>query len=886
VTTLAGMSGIQGRADGAGTAAQFSSPISLAVDRSGNVYVADKYNHAIRKITAASVVTTLAGSTGTAGSADGAGAAARFNRPSSIAIDRSGNLFVADRGNATIRRITASGVVTTLAGTAGSMGRTDGVGSAARFGYPFAIAVDGNGDVFVSDMFNVGSSRLPHYVHSLRQITGDGMVSTLATSLSAPLLGGIGFDSSTGLAVDGNGILFIASPGNRVILKVTADGTVTTFAGAMYEGSAVDGPIGSARFSAPIGLARDDQGNFFVSDLNSLRKISAGGLVTTLAGRLAGSPSVDGTGGLARFDRPRGVAVDGGGNLFVSDNQNCTIRKITARGVVTTVAGLAGSRGFVDGTGSAARFLGPGALAVDRSGTLFVTDAHSIRRITPDGRVTTLAGASGDAGSTDGTGSAARFFGPAGLAVDGSGNLWVADDGNSTIRKISPSGEVTTFAGAAGRSDSRDGVGGAARFSRPMGVAIDRDGNLIVADQGVSYAIRKISPEGVVTTLAGAFGQSGIADGIGSAARFVSPQGVAADGDGNVFVVDDRTIRKIAPGGVVTMVGGGGFPYFLGNMDASGRSAQFGYLPGIAVDGAGNLFVTDADNNTIRQGAPALLPARLINFSILTALAGVETMTVGTIVGGAGTAGTKSLLARAVGPSLAAFGVTGRHDDPSIEFYAEQTKRHENDDWAGAPELVASFARVGAFPFAGPTSKDAALSVAAVAPGNTTLRISGRGPTGGLVLAELYEAQPAAALTPTTPRLVNASVLKDLGAGLTAGFVIDGVGTKTVLVRAVGPSLAAFGVMDALADPQLELFDGQLRSIAANDNWIDYVVPGYSYYDFFRVAFSQVGAFPFSGAAVKEAALVAMLTAGNYTVQVRSADGTSGVVLVEIYELP
>jgi hypothetical protein len=276
----------------------------------------------------------------------------------------------------------------------------------------------------------------------------------------------------------------------------------------------------------------------------------------------------------------------------------------------------------------------------------------------------------------------------------------------------------------------------------------------------------------------------------------------------------------------------------------------------------------------------------LINFSILTALAGGETMTVGTILGGAGTRDTKSLLARAAGPSLAAFGVTGLLTDPRIEFYAEQTKLHENDDWAGVPDLIASFARVGAFPFSGPNSKDAALSLAAVAPGNTTLRISGNGPTGGVVLAELYEAQPAAALSPTTPRLVNTSVLKEIGAGLTAGFVIDGVGTKVVLIRAVGPSLAAFGVTGVLADPKLELFDGQSRRIAANDNWIDYVVPGYSYADFFRVAFTQVGAFPFSGAAVKEAALVVMLTAGSYTVQVRSADSTTGVVLIEVYELP
>ena len=237
--------------------------------------------------------------------------------------------------------------------------------------------------------------------------------------------------------------------------------------------------------------------------------------------RTGSNPGADGTGSAARFYFPNGVAVDSAGNVYVADTNNYTIRKITPSGVVSTLAGLAGSPGSADGTGSAARFNDPYGVAVDSAGNVYVADTgnNTIRKITPSGVVSTLAGLAGSIGSADGTGSAARFFQPYGVAVDSAGNVYVADTNNNTIRKITPSGVVSTLAGLAGSFGSADGTGSAARFYYPEGVAVDSAGNVYVADTG-NDTIRKITPSGVVSTLAGLAGSIGSADGTGSAARF------------------------------------------------------------------------------------------------------------------------------------------------------------------------------------------------------------------------------------------------------------------------------------------------------------------------------------------------------------------------------
>ena len=323
-------------------------------------------------------VTHLAGSLGGPGSVDGTGTAARFNTPWAVAVDAFGNVYVADLNSSVIRKMTPGGVVTTLAGMAGSTGSADGVGAAARFFQPMGLAVDSAGTVYVADTYN-----------------------------------------------------------------------------------------------------------------NTIRKVSPAGVVTTLAGRPGGgatsSMPTDGTGAGARFFLPQGVAVDAAGIVYVADTGLHTIRKITPAGVVTTIAGKQLTEGYADGTGASARFNDPVGIVVDSAGNLYVSEGsswdgsdttnHTIRKITPDGTVTTLAGAAGQTGSSDGPGTIARFNMPKGMGVDAAGVLFVADFGGNTVRKIAPDGYVTTLAGSAGTTGSTDGTGSAARFYRLSGVAAGPEGS-------------------------------------------------------------------------------------------------------------------------------------------------------------------------------------------------------------------------------------------------------------------------------------------------------------------------------------------------------------------------------------------------------------------------
>ena len=330
---------------------------------------------------------------------------------------------------------------------------------------------------------------------------------------------------------------------------------------------------------------------------------------TTLAGLAYNRGTLDGAGNAARFYNPEGVAVDASGNIYVVDNQNCTIRKVSPAGVVSTFAGAAGVPGSADGTGAGASFRFPVGIAVDSAGTLFVGDSGNgtIRKITPTGVVTTLAGTAGASGTADGTGPAARFSNPAGLAMDSGGNLYVADSGNQTIRKVTPAGVVTTLAGTPGVRESGDGAGAGAGFSRPIGVAVDAAGNVYVADTD-NQTIRKVTPAGVISTVAGVAGYWGSADGTGPGARFYYPEGVAIDGTGNLYVADSSNceVRKVTAAGVVTTLAGSAQAY--GSVDGTGAGARFQNPFGIAVDAAGNVYVTDLSGNTLRKGVASGAP--------------------------------------------------------------------------------------------------------------------------------------------------------------------------------------------------------------------------------------------------------------------------------------
>lgn len=330
------------------------------------------------------------------------------------------------------------------------------------------------------------------------------------------------------------------------------------------------------------------------------------GTAVTVAGTAGTNGSANGTGVGATFDGPLGVAVDSTGNVYVTDSNNNTIRKIAPSGTVavevSTLAGTAGTTGSADGTGAAASFYQPSGIAVDTSGNIYVADTlnGTIRKITPGGVVTTLAGTPGTVGSSDGTGAAASFDRPNGLAVDSLGNVYVADFGNNTIRAVSPAGAVSTFAGTPGVRGSADGTGAAASFYQPSFLAMDSASNLYVTDSG-NNTVRRITPAGVVSTVAGTAGIAGSSDGSGPGASFYGPTGIALDASGNIYVADcyNYTIRTIlSPNVVITIAGTVGI---FGSDDGTGSSAAFYCPSGLAADYAGNIYVADFKNDTVRR---------------------------------------------------------------------------------------------------------------------------------------------------------------------------------------------------------------------------------------------------------------------------------------------
>ena len=549
-------SGIFGAAGdgGSATAAQLNFPNAVAVDSSGNVYIADRDNHRIRRVTPGGTITTLAGgSSGYAGDS-GPVALAQFYYPSGVAVDASGNLYIADRDNHVIRKIAAGGIVSTVAGnsTYGYSG-DGGAATAAQLNTPNGVAVDGAGNLYIADTNN----------HRIRQVTPAGTISTVAGTQGNSFSGDGGPATNANLfapysvAVDSSGNVHIADTADYRVRKVDPAGTISTFAGnGLYRFAGDGGPGTSAQLSSPRVAVTDAAGNIYIADnANSrVRKIAPGGAITTIAGTgVYGYSGDSGPATLAMLRYPSGLALDSGGNLYVSDQDNHRVRKIDASGVITTVVGT-GAAGFAGDAGpaTAAQLNSPHAIASDAAGNLYIADTNNrrIRKVTPGGTITTVAGSgtsgySGDGGSA----TSAQLRAPWGVAVDGAGNLYIAERDNHTVRKADPSGTITTLAGTGSYGCSGNGVAAASStFYQILSVAADSAGNVYFADE-FCHRVRKVTPAGVAVTVAGT-GSSGFSGDGGPArlAQLRNPHSVWVDSAGNLYIADayNHRIRLVS----------------------------------------------------------------------------------------------------------------------------------------------------------------------------------------------------------------------------------------------------------------------------------------------------------------------------------------------------
>ena len=655
LTVVAG-NGIDGFSGDGGpaTSASLLGPGDVAVDAAGNLYIADTFNHLIRKVSSDGMITTVAGGGACCDLGDsGPATSARLNRPTGVAMDLAGNIYIADQFNDRIRKVSPGGIITTVAGN-GEFGFSGdgGPATSASLRSPRGVVVDSAGNLYIAC-----TSRI-------RKVSPGGTITTVAGGRFLGFAGDGGpatsasLDSPSGVAVDGAGSLYIADTRNQRIRKVSPGGIITTVAGsgdvdpgtfAVPGGFSGDGgPATSALLNRPIGVVVDLAGNIYIADSGNrrLRKVSLSGTITTVAGNGFFKFFGDrGPGTAASLHRPSGVTVDPAGNLYIADRFNNRIRKVDPSGIITTVAGT-GMAGFSEdgGPATSASLNSPSGVAVDTTGTLYIADTRNnrIRRISPGGIITTVAGG----GSTvfpdigdGGPATSARLLGPNDVAVDAAGNLYIA--GESRIRKVSLDGIITTAAGNGTFGFSGDGgPATSASLNSPEGVAVDTAGNFYIADT-FNHRIRKVSSDGIIITVAGNGEQGFSGDGgPATSATVQGPEAVALDANGNLYFGHGSSrIRKVSPDEIITTVAGSFFG-FAGD-GGPATSALLDSPTGVALDTAGNLYIADSRNDRVRKVLFASTPffsvvPGSLNFAAAAgeAAAGVQQLTLSSSVAG------------------------------------------------------------------------------------------------------------------------------------------------------------------------------------------------------------------------------------------------------------
>jgi hypothetical protein len=610
---------------GAATAARLFYPSGLALDHDGNLYIADQYNQRIRKVAVGTgVITTVAGN-GTAGFGGDGGlaTAAQLSYPYGVNVDAAGNIYIADTHNHRVRAVDATtGNIATIAGNGTPGYNGDGPATSAELFYPSGVAVDGSGNVYIADQFN----------ERVRKVAG-GIISTVIGTGVAGFTGEGGLATSArvslpiGVAVDGAGNVYVADYYNSRIRKLTvANGRFTTVAGSGNVGFQGDGGVATAGgLRYPTGLTVDSAGAMYIADStdNRVRKVAAPSVATLTLSTPAGTGTPgfngDGQATAAELFYPDGVAVDGFGNLYIADQFNERIRKVTAAtGVISTVAGT-GSAGYTGegGLATAARINAPVGIAVDASGNFFFADYYNqrVRKVAAaTGIITTVAG-TGVAGflGDGGAATAAELNYPTGVALDGAGNLYIADQNNHRIRMVTAATSViTTVAGNGTAGVAGDGgPATSAQVNTPQGVAVDTVGNVYIADTN-NHRLRKVTAStGVISTFAGT-GTAGYTGETVAAttAQLFYPTSVAVDPGGNVYVADqyNHRIRKVSAGtGLIATVVGSANPDFGGDGGAA-SAGQLQYPYGVAVDGAGSVYVADRNNHRVRKASVLVAP--------------------------------------------------------------------------------------------------------------------------------------------------------------------------------------------------------------------------------------------------------------------------------------
>lgn len=587
-------------------------PYGLAVDAGGNLFVSD-LGHRVFKVTPAGTITLVAGNGKPGFSGDnGPATSASLQYPAGLAVDANGNLYIADSYNSRIRKVASDGTITTVAGDGTTALSGDGgAATQAKLYRPSGVAIDANGNILIADTQN----------NRIRSVSVTGVITTVAGGGVALGDGGLALNAlianPTGVATAANGNFYITDAGNSRLRKVNAAGQISSIAGNGTPGFSGDGGLATdAKIADPSAVTVDAAGNVYFADRVNLRirRVAANGIINTFAGNGSAAFSGDGgAAGSAGIAVPLGVTRDANGNIFIADTGNSRIRKVSTDGLIGTFAG----NGIGDG-GLATRALleGAGDVAIDKMGNLYVAEYYGqrVRKVTPDGNIFTVAGNgeygfSGDGGPA----SSAKLNYPTAVALDAIGNLYIADYANNRIRKVTPGGIISTFAGdgtghcgsCGGGSGPPNGDGGLAinaNFYRPENIAVDTIGNLYIVDI-YNGRVRKVNVDGVISTYVG--GGTGNADGVLATSIYLyHPSGIATDANGNVFVAQSSSsvIRKVAANGIITTIAGNGIYGFSGD-GGPAINASINYPRKLTVDVASNLYFSSTYSERIRKVA-------------------------------------------------------------------------------------------------------------------------------------------------------------------------------------------------------------------------------------------------------------------------------------------
>ena len=551
ITTIAGngspvVSGDGGAATEAGLG---QLPAALAIDPAGNLYIAVSGSGVVRKVAPNGIITTVAGS-GRGGPLGDGGPATQANliNPIGLALDRQGNLYIADPVAFRVRRVTPEGTISTFAG--GGIFVGDDRPATSAFVVPTGLAFDAEGNLLIADFSN-NRIRKVSTAGIITTIGGTGQAGFLG---DRGLALGATFNQPFAVATDGGGGVIICDRGNSRVRRISAGGTVTTIAGNGQYRLARDGAALDAQFRVLEGLALDSAGNLIVSERGGhrLRRIGRDGTIRVLAGN--GTPGFSGDGGPALnalVNTPFGVAVDRQDNVYFADQLTLRVRKIDTRGTISTVAGN-GLPGFGVATGDGgpavqASLSVPSGIAVDADGNLYIaeTSGHRIRKVNPQGIISTFAGNGQQGFSGDGVpATSTSLNAPTGLATDSAGNVYIADPGNVRVRRVAPNGMISTFAGN-GRPGPSDEGGPAinAQFLNPSRIAVDPDGNVYISDQD-NARVRRVDRQGLIATIAGS-GQSAFAGDGGPPVRAALnlPGSLAIDRSGMLYIADQGNWR-------------------------------------------------------------------------------------------------------------------------------------------------------------------------------------------------------------------------------------------------------------------------------------------------------------------------------------------------------